>query len=216
MIKKTDNFLEEHRLNKRQIAILEFIRSFIREKGYPPSVREIGKAVGLSSSASIHMNLQKLEACGYIQRNPSKPRALEVLQDSSLRQQTMLPIPLVGNVTAGQPILAEENIENTYPLPATLLGAKSGDDLFMLTVTGESMINAGIFDGDIVLVHQQQSANNGDIVVAMLVEDGEATVKRFFREANRIRLQPENDLLEPIYSSDVKILGKVIGVFRFL
>lgn len=216
MTKQNGDFLESHQLNKRQIDILEFIRSFIREKGYPPSVREIGKAVGLSSSASIHTHLQKLEAGGYIQRNPSKPRALEVLQDSSLRQQTMIPIPLVGSVTAGQPILAEENIESTYPLPASLLGVKNNDDLFMLTVTGDSMIDAGIFDGDIVLVRQQKSANNGDIVVAMIVEDGEATVKRFFREDNRIRLQPENDALEPIYSSDVMILGKVIGVFRFL
>ena len=214
MTKQAGNFDEQ--LNKRQVAILEFIRSFIREKGYPPSVREIGKAVGLSSSASIHTHLQKLEAGGYIQRNPSKPRALEVLQDSSLRQQTMIPIPLLGRVTAGQPILAEENIESTYPLPAGLLGIKNDDDLFMLTVTGDSMINAGIFDGDIVLVRQQQSANNGDIVVAMIVENEEATVKRFFRETNRIRLQPENDALEPIYSSDVLVLGKVIGVFRFL
>lgn len=209
-------FFGEYQLNKRQISILEFIRSFIREKGYPPSVREIGKAVGLSSSASIHNHLQKLEAVGYIQRNPSKPRALEVLQDSSLRQQTMIPVPLVGCITAGQPILAEENIENTYPLPASLLGISGNEDVFMLTVSGESMIKAGIFDGDIILVHKQQSANNGDIVVAMIFEDEEATVKRFFKEKDKIRLQPENDTLKAMYYDDIEILGKVIGVFRFL
>lgn len=208
--------LADPTLTKRQNEIIEYIRTFIRDKGYPPSVREIGKGIGLLSSASIHAQLTKLELAGFIQRDPSKPRAIEVVQDSSLRQQTMLPIPLVGRVTAGQPILAEENIEATYPLPAEFLGINSGDDIFMLTVSGDSMINAGIFDGDIVLVRKQQAANNGDIVVALLLDDNEATVKRFFRESDRIRLQPENDALEPIYSDNVAIMGKVIGVFRFL
>ena len=208
--------LADPTLTKRQNEIIEYIRTFIRDKGYPPSVREIGKGIGLLSSASIHAQLTKLELAGFIQRDPSKPRAIEVVQDSSLRQQTMLPIPLVGRVTAGQPILAEENIEATYPLPAEFLGINSGDDIFMLTVSGDSMINAGIFDGDIVLVRKQQAANNGDIVVALLLDDNEATVKRFFRESDRIRLQPENDALQPIYSDNVAVMGKVIGVFRFL
>ena len=203
-------------LTKRQAEILEYIRSFVREKGYPPSVREIGKAIGLSSSATIHAHLQKLEAAGYLQRNPLKQRALEVVQDSSIRQQTMIPIPLVGQVTAGMPILAEENIEATYPLPAELIGLRSGEDVFMLTVNGDSMIKAGILDHDIVLVRRQQTANNGDIVVALLTEENEATVKRFYKESNHIRLQPENDALKPIYSENVAVLGKVIGVFRFL
>ena len=204
-------------LTKRQAEILEYIRSFVREKGYPPSVREIGKAIGLSSSATIHAHLQKLETAGYLQRNPLKQRALEVVQDASLRQQTMIPIPLVGQVTAGLPILAEENIEATYPLPAELLGLRSGtEDIFMLTVNGDSMVNAGILDHDIVLVKKQQTANNGDIVVALLTEENEATVKRFYRESSCIRLQPENDALSPIYSENIMVLGKVIGVFRFL
>lgn len=212
--KSNGNFLP---LTKRQAEILEYIRGFIREQGYPPSVREIGKAIGLSSSATIHTHLQKLEAAGYLQRNPSKQRALEVVQDSSIRQQTMIPIPLVGQVTAGEPILAEENIEATYPLPAEFVGLRSGeDDVFMLTVNGDSMINAGILDHDIVLVRHQQTANNGDIVVAMLEDDNTATVKRFFKEKTCIRLQPENDALQPIYSEHIAIMGKVIGVFRFL
>ena len=208
---------ENFSLTKRQAEILEYIRSFVREKGYPPSVREIGKAIGLSSSATIHAHLQKLETAGYLQRNPLKQRALEVVQDASLRQQTMIPIPLVGQVTAGLPILAEENIEATYPLPAELLGLRSGtEDVFMLTVNGDSMINAGILDHDIVLVKKQQTANNGDIVVAFLTEENEATVKRFYKESSYIRLQPENDALNPIYSENIMVLGKVIGVFRFL
>ncbi len=205
-----------HELSARQVAILDFIRSFVRDKGYPPSVREIGKAVGLLSTASIHNHLQKLSASGHLQRDPLKPRALGIVSDSALRQQTMVPIPLVGRVTAGQPILAEQNIEATYPLPAELIGMHSNDELFMLTVSGDSMINAGILDGDIVLVRRQQAANNGDIVVALLTEDEETTVKRFYRETNQVRLQPENDKYKPIYTSDVSILGKVVGVFRFL
>jgi repressor LexA len=179
-------------------------------------VREVGKAVGFASSASIHAHLRKLESSGYIQRNPFKSRSLEVVQDAALRQQTMIPVPLVGQVTAGQPILAEENIEATYSLPAEFIGTHSGDDVFMLTINGDSMVKAGIFDHDIVLVRRQQTADDGDIVVALLLEDNQATVKRFFREANRIKLQPENDSMQPIYTENVAVLGKIVGVFRFL
>ena len=214
---KSGDFNEDmHGLTERQVNILEFIRKFIQNNGYPPSVREIGRAVGLSSSASIHNHLKKLEEIGHIQRDALKPRTLEIVEDAVLRQQTMLPISLVGQVTAGEPILAEQNIEVTYPLPAEFLGVNSSDDVFMLTIKGDSMINAGILDRDIVLVRQQKTANNGDIVVAFLEEDNEATVKRFFKEKDRIRLQPENDRLDPIYGVNISVLGKVIGVFRFL
>jgi repressor LexA len=203
-------------LTQAQLEILEYIRDFVRANGYPPSVREIGKAAGFASSASIHAHLRKLESAGYLQRNPFKSRSLEIVQDAMLRQQTMVSVPLVGRVTAGQPMLAEENIEATYSLPAEFIGMRSGDDIFMLTVDGDSMIKAGILDHDIVLVRRQQTADNGDIVVALLLEDNQATVKRFFKEANRIKLQPENDLLQPIYSDNIAVLGKVIAVFRFL
>ncbi|MDR3350009.1 MAG: transcriptional repressor LexA [Acidaminococcales bacterium] len=218
MTKKATNspFDQEPSLTKAQTDILEYIRNFVRTNGYPPSVREIGKAVGFASSASIHAHLRKLESAGYLQRNPFKSRTVEVTQDAMLRQQTMVPVPLVGRVTAGQPILAEENIEATYPLPAEFIGTRSGDDVFMLTISGDSMVNAGILDRDIVLVRRQQTADNGDIVVALLLEENQATVKRFFRESNRIKLQPENELMQPIYSDNVAVLGKVIGVFRFL
>lgn len=215
--KVTSNFPDQGTsLTKSQIEILEYIRNFVRTNGYPPSVREIGKAVGFASSASIHAHLRKLESAGYLQRNPFKSRTLEVVQDAMLRQQTMIPVPLVGRVTAGQPILAEENIEATYSLPAEFIGTRSGDDIFMLTISGDSMIKAGILDHDIVLVRRQQTADNGDIVVALLLEDNQATVKRFFREPNRIKLQPENDSMQPIYTDNMAVLGKVVGVFRFL
>ncbi|HWR40309.1 MAG TPA: transcriptional repressor LexA [Patescibacteria group bacterium] len=198
-------------LGNKQRQILDYIKENLRSKGYPPSVREIGLAVGLSSSATVHSHLEKLETLGHIRRDPTKPRAIEVMDESPWRQKIMTPVPLVGKVTAGQPILAVENIEETYPLPAELLGNK--DNVFMLSVSGDSMINAGILDGDYVLVQETSHANNGDIVVALL--DGEeATVKRFFKESTQIRLQPENDALEPIYSRNVNILGKVVGLFR--
>ncbi len=216
MAKKELNLQSSTSLTMRQTEILQFIKSFIETNGYPPSVREIGKAIGLSSSASIHTHLQKLENAGYLQRNQSKSRAIELTEETSFRQQKMLPIPLLGKVTAGQPILAQENIEATFPLPAQFIGANTHDDLFMLNVSGDSMINAGILDGDIVLVRKQQTANNGDIVVAFLPEEETSTIKRFFKESNKIRLQPENDKLTPVFSNQVLILGKVIGVFRFL
>ncbi len=204
---------KELTLTNRQKLILSYIRTTLREKGYPPSVREIGEAVGLSSSSTVHSQLTKLQSLGFIRRDPTKPRALEVIEDSSWRQKSVTPVPLLGRVAAGQPIFADENIEETYPLPSELL--RNNENVFMLTVQGESMINAGILDGDLIIVREQEFADNQDIVVA-LVGDDEATVKRFFKEKNRIRLQPENDLMEPIYSDEVRILGKVIAVFRQL
>jgi len=201
---------QETLLSSRQKLILDYIKASLRANGYPPSVREIGKAVGLSSSSTVHSHLAKLEEMGFIRRDPTKPRAIDVLEETPWRQKAMTPVPLVGRVSAGQPISAIENIEDTYPFPTELVG---DDNTFMLTVQGDSMINAGILDGDYILVRNQNTANNGEIVVA-LVDADEATVKRFFREKNCIRLQPENDLLEPIYSENVAILGKVIGVFR--
>lgn len=203
---------KEALLNTRQKQILKYIKETLRIKGYPPSVREIGVAVGLSSSSTVHSYLSKLEKMGFIRRDPTKPRAIDVLDEAPWRQKEITPVPLVGRVTAGKPILAVENIEETYPLPAELVGH---DDVFMLTVQGDSMIEAGILDGDYILIRSQNTARNGDIVVA-LVEEDEATVKRFFKEKDYIRLQPENPTMEPIYSRNVTILGKVIGVFRRL
>ena len=200
-------------LTTRQKQILAYIKDMLRTKGYPPSVREIGTAVGLRSSSTVHSHLTKLEEIGFLRRDPTKPRAIEVLGEASWRQENFVPVPLVGRVAAGQPLLAIENIEETYPLPTSLIG--NNEDVFMLTVQGESMINAGILDGDYVLVRKQKSANNNDIVVA-LINNEEATVKRFFKEKDRIRLQPENDGMSPIYSRNVSILGKVIGVFRII
>lgn len=200
-------------LTNRQADILKFIKKEIREKGYPPSVREIGEAVGLMSSSTVHGHLQSLEDKGYIRRDATKPRAIEVLDSESEPDQKkqVTHIPIVGRVTAGQPILAVENIEDTFPLPKELVHE---DTVFMLKVQGESMIEAGILDKDFILVRQQETARNGEIVVAMI--DDEATVKRFFKERNLVRLQPENSSMEPIYSQDVTILGKVIGVFRLV
>ena len=200
-------------LSLRQTKILEFIKDEIRKKGYPPAVREIGEAVGLLSSSTVHGHLQTLEEKGYIRRDPTKPRAIEILDSSSdiLGAKKVVHIPIVGRVTAGQPILAVENIEGTFPLPADLVRQ---DNVFMLKIQGESMIDAGILDGDFIIVRQQNEARNGEIVVALIGD--EATVKRFFKERTLIRLQPENSSMEPIYSQNVSILGKVIGVFRTL
>jgi repressor LexA len=199
-------------LTHRQTDILEFIKRVIRQKGYPPSVREIGDAVGLMSSSTVHGHLQTLEEKGYIRRDPTKPRAIEILDSSSdVNEKKTVSVPILGRVTAGQPILAQENIEDTFPLPVDLVNS---DNVFMLRVKGESMIEAGIMDGDLILVRQQNIARNGEIVVALIGD--EATVKRFYREKTLIRLQPENSMMEPIYSQDVTVLGKVIGVFRLL
>jgi len=202
--------LKEKSLSPRQKQILSYIKDTLRAKGYPPSVREIGEAVGLSSSSTVHSHLAKLEELGLIRRDPTKPRAIEILDEEPWRHKALTPVPLVGRVTAGQPILAVENIEETYPLPTELVG---DENIFMLTVQGDSMIEAGILSGDYVLVRDQDTARNGEIVVA-LVDDEEATVKRFFKEKDCFRLQPENSSMEPIYSHNVAILGKVVGVFR--
>lgn len=196
-------------LSPRQKDILEIIKKEITLKGYPPSVREIGEAVGLTSSSTVHNHLTILEQKGYIRRDPTKPRAIEVLDSLSEFTRKTVHVPIVGHVTAGEPILAVENIEDSFPIPYDLV---KSDLVFMLRIKGESMIEAGILDGDLILVRQQNTANNGDIVVA-LMED-EATVKRFYKEKNSIRLQPENSSMAPIYSQNVSILGKVIGVFR--
>lgn len=199
------------KLTPRQREILDFIGSQIRERGYPPSVREIGEAIGLSSSSTVHGHLARLEEKGLLRRDPDKPRAIEVTGERQLRRQRLVTVPLVGKVTAGEPILAVENIEETYALPYDLV---RGDSVFMLRVQGDSMIDAGINDGDLVLVRQQSSARNGDIVVALLGE--EATVKRFFHDGDSIRLQPANPAMKPIVTREVEVLGKVVGLYRSL
>ncbi|MBY0120596.1 transcriptional repressor LexA [Bacillus sp. S/N-304-OC-R1] len=204
------------KLSKRQQDILNFIKDEVRQKGYPPSVREIGEAVGLASSSTVHGHLARLESKGLIRRDPTKPRAIEIL-DLENNIQTpdykIVNVPIVGKVTAGQPITAIENVEDYFPLPERL--APDPEHVFMLEIMGESMIEAGILDGDYVIVKQQKTANNGDIIVAM-TEDDEATVKRFFKEKDYIRLQPENSTMEPIILRNVSILGKVIGVYRHI
>ncbi len=206
-------------LTKRQQQILDFVRAEIHRCGYPPSVREIGEAIGLSSSSTVHSHLAALEAKGYIKRDPSKPRALEVFDyrdtDRAVDYGQVRAVPLVGQVAAGSPILAAENIESTMPLPAEM----ADESTFILRVRGDSMIEAGILDGDFVVVRQESTASNGEIVVAMVADESsggepEATVKAYYREADRIRLQPRNSALEPIYARDVTILGKVVALFR--
>lgn len=202
-----------NKLSSRQQAILDYIQHNVQEKGYPPSVREIGEAVGLASSSTVHGHLSRLEKKGYIRRDPTKPRAIEILKHkdgTKLTNETIM-VPLVGKVTAGEPITAIENIEEYFPLPRKL--ATDEHATFLLSVQGDSMMNAGILDGDYVVVRKQDTADNGDIVVAMTYE-GEATVKRFYKEQDHIRLQPENDRLEPIRLPQVKILGKVVSLFR--
>lgn len=194
---------------ERCAEIYKYIKDFLKMKGYPPSVREIGEKVGLSSSSTVHSYLHMLEADGKIHRDPTKPRAIEIIGENPW--ENMLRVPLVGNVAAGVPITAEENIEEVFNVPASLLGTQ--DDTFMLRVQGESMINAGIYDGDYIFVKEQNTARNGEIVVA-LVENEEATVKRIFFEKNRVKLQPENDTMKPFYEKNVAVLGKVIGVYR--
>lgn len=194
---------------------MAFIKDEVRKKGYPPSVREIGEAVGLASSSTVHGHLARLESKGLIRRDPTKPRAIEILEFDNLAEfrPNVVNVPLIGKVTAGLPITAIENIEEFFPLPETF--GTTEDNLFMLEIMGDSMIEAGILNGDYVVVKQQQTANNGEIVVAM-TEDDEATVKRFFKEETYFRLQPENSSMEPIIVEKVSILGKVVGVYRHL
>ena len=200
------------KISAKQQEILEYIKETILKKGYPPAVREICEAVNLKSTSSVHSHLETLEENGYIRRDPTKPRAIEILDDHfNLTRREIANIPLIGSVAAGQPILAQENIENYFPVPVDLI---PNQEAFILKVKGESMINAGILDGDHIIVAQQETADNGDIVVALL--DDSATVKRFYRENSQIRLQPENDTMEPIYATDVQILGKVVGLLRFM
>lgn len=199
-------------LTQKQIEILLYIKSEVQRKGYPPSVRELCKGVDLKSTSTVHGHLEKIEAKGYIRKDPTKPRAIEILDrddDFLLISKKTIDVPILGKVTAGAPILAVENIEDTYPVPVEMV---QGQDVFMLKIQGESMIDAGILNGDLVLVQQQSTAINGDIVVALLEE--EATIKRFFKEKNNIRLQPENQFMEPIITKEVSILGKVIGLYR--
>jgi repressor LexA len=204
------------KISKRQQDILDFIKGEVKSKGYPPSVREIGEAVGLASSSTVHGHLARLESKGLIRRDPTKPRAIEILEvdeSAHIPRNHVVNVPVVGKVTAGLPITAIENVEEYFPLPERL--APADEQVFMLEIMGESMIEAGILDGDYVIVKQQPTANNGDIVVAMTEED-EATCKRFFKEKDYIRLQPENSTMEPIILRNVSILGKVIGVYRHI
>lgn len=200
------------RISKKQQEILDYIKNEILNRGFPPSVREICEAVNLKSTSSVHSHLEALEKNGYIRRDATKPRAIEIIDDNfNLVRREVVNVPLIGTVAAGQPLLAVENIENYFPVPAEFM---PNEQSFMLRVKGDSMINAGIFDGDQVLVKEQSTASDGDIIVA-LVEDS-ATVKTFYKEKGYYRLQPENDTMDPIIvRTDLKILGKVFGVFRF-
>lgn len=199
------------KISNKQKEILEYIKQEILNRGYPPAVREICEAVGLKSTSSVHSHLETLEKNGYIRRDPTKPRAIEIIDDNfNLTRREVVNVPVVGRVAAGEPLLAFENIENYFPIPMEFM---PNEEAFMLKVKGESMINVGIYDGDQILVQKQSDARNGEIVVAM-VEDS-ATVKTFYKEDGYYRLQPENDTMDPIIVKDCQILGKVFGVFRF-
>ena len=200
------------KISAKQQEILEYIKDEILHKGYPPAVREICQAVNLKSTSSVHSHLETLEKNGYIRRDPTKPRAIEIMDDTfNLNRREMVNVPILGNVAAGEPLFAEENIEDYFPIPAEMV---PNSEVFMLHVRGESMINVGILDGDNVLVQQQSTAKDGEMVVAL--EEDSATVKTFYKEDGYIRLQPENDTMEPIIVPDCQILGKVFGIFRFL
>jgi len=199
------------RISDKQREILEYMKNEILNKGYPPTVRDICEAVHLKSTSSVHSHLETLEKNGYIRRDPTKPRAIEIIDENfNLTRREMVNVPLVGRVAAGEPILATENIESYFPVPAEFM---PNAETFMLKVKGESMINVGILDGDQILVERCSSARNGDTVVALV--DDSATVKTFYKETNHIRLQPENDTMDPIIVDNCEILGKVFGVFRF-
>lgn len=203
--------MEYGRITDKQREILEYIKQEILNKGYPPTVREMCDAVHLKSTSSIHSHLESLEKNGYIRRDPSKPRTIEIVDDNfNLTRREVVNVPVVGSIAAGQPLLAVQNIDNYFPIPSEYM---PNQDTFMLHVKGESMINAGIFDGDVILVKQQNTARNGEIVAALV--DDSATVKTFYKETDHIRLQPENDSMDPIIVADCQILGVVFGVFRF-
>ncbi|MEJ7473144.1 transcriptional repressor LexA [Staphylococcus saprophyticus] len=202
-------------LTKRQNEIFEYIKQTVHAKGYPPSVREIGEAVGLASSSTVHGHLSRLEEKGYIRRDPTKPRAIEIVTEQlgePINMEETIHVPVIGKVTAGIPITAVENVEEYFPLPEHFISTHNSD-IFILNVVGDSMIEAGILDGDKVIVRSQTIAENGDIIVAM-TEENEATVKRFFKEKAYYRLQPENSSMDPIYLDEVTVLGKVVGLFR--
>ena len=199
----------ELNLTKRQREIFDYVKQYGAEHGYPPTVRDIGKAIGLTSSSTVHAHLANLEKLGLLRRDPTKPRAIEVLVDRAKAAVAPSGLPVVGQVAAGQPVLADENIEEYVPVPQ-IAGGDEGE--FVLRVKGDSMINAGIFEGDYVVVRPQKTASDGEIVVALLGD--EATVKRFYKEKDQVRLQPENDALEPIRSRDVTLVGRVVGVCR--
>ena len=200
------------KITKKQEEILEYIKDQIMNRGFPPAVREICEAVNLKSTSSVHAHLETLEKNGYIRRDPTKPRAIEILDDNfNMVRRELVNVPVVGRVAAGEPILATENVESYFPVPAEYVPK---NPTFMLTVKGDSMINAGIFSGDHLLIEQKSTAENGEIIVALL--DDSATVKTFYKEDGHYRLQPQNDAMEPIITDDVQRLGKVIGVFRFL
>jgi repressor LexA len=199
----------ELNLTKRQQEIFEFVKRYAGEHGYPPTVRDIGKAIGLTSSSTVHAHLANLEKLGLLRRDPTKPRAIEVLVDKAKAVVSPGGLPVVGQVAAGQPVLAEENIEDYVEVPP-IAGGDEGE--FVLRVKGDSMRDAGIFEGDFVVVRRQDTAANGDIVVALVGE--EATVKRFFKESDHVRLQPENDAMEPIRTREAQLLGRVVGVCR--
>lgn len=204
--------MAQGKITAKQEEILEYIKQTILKKGYPPAVREICEAVHLKSTSSVHSHLETLEKNGYIRRDPTKPRTIEIIDDIfNLTRREVVNVPLVGTVAAGQPILAEENIESYFPIPVEML---PNTETFMLRVKGESMINVGIFDGDQVIVSVQTTAHNGDMVVA-LIEDS-ATVKTYYKEDGHYRLQPENDTMDPIIVPEVQILGKVIGLIRMM
>nr|WP_317448214.1 transcriptional repressor LexA [uncultured Sellimonas sp.] len=199
-------------ITEKQSEILEYIKAQILERGFPPAVREICEAVHLKSTSSVHSHLETLEKNGYIRRDPTKPRAIEILDESfNLTRREMTQVPIIGRVAAGEPLLAEQNIEDYFPIPVERL---PNNQTFLLRVRGDSMVNVGILDGDYILVEQRPTAENGEIVVA-LVEDG-ATVKRFFKEDGHYRLQPENDSMDPIIVDEVTVLGKMIGLLRFM
>lgn len=198
------------KISEKQREILEYIKQEILKKGYPPAVREICEAVNLKSTSSVHSHLETLEKNGFIRRDPTKPRAIEILDDDfNLTRREVVNVPIIGEVAAGEPILAEQNIQGYFPVPAEFM---PNTESFMLKVKGESMVNAGILNGDSVLVQRQPDANNGDVVVALV--DDSATVKRFYKEEGHYRLQPENDSMDPIIVDHCEILGKVFGVFR--
>lgn len=204
--------MSQEKITPKQQEILEYIKETILKKGYPPAVREICEAVKLKSTSSVHSHLETLEKNGYIRRDPTKPRTIEIIDDCfNLARREVVNVPLIGTVAAGTPLLAQENIETYFPIPSELLPNK---EIFMLKVKGDSMIEAGIFNGDLILVEKTNTAENGEIVVALL--DDSATVKRFYREDGRYRLQPENASMEPIFVDEVQILGKVIGLFRMM